>query len=169
MVGGWQYTLVAALDGTVTGTGINGNGQLGLGTTSASVTAPVTVPGLTLATNAWLANDPDGDHLSTWREYLAGTDPLNADSNGNGVPDDVEGEQTGAADPDTDGDGVPNIAELAAGTDPFLGDTDGDGVSDLTDAFPLDRTRWEAPGVDPNDHTPPTITLIEPTNAVPIP
>ena len=55
-----------------------------------------------------------------------------------------------------------------AGTDPFRVDTDGDGVSDLADAFPLDATRWLAPVVDPNDHTPPVITLTYPTSARPI-
>lgn len=48
-------------------------------------------------------------------------------------------------------------------------DTDGDGVNDGLDVFPLDSTRWEVPASDPDDHTPPLIYLIEPTNAVLLP
>lgn len=51
------------------------------------------------------------------------------------------------------------------GTDPFNPDTDGDTVNDGTDAFPLDPTRSTAPSPDPEDTTPPTITLTEPTSA----
>jgi len=68
-----------------------------------------------------------------------------------------------------DGDGVSNTVEASHGTDPFRVDTDEDGVNDGIDAFPLDPTRWQAPAPDPNDHTPPIITLTEPTNAVLLP
>ena len=64
-----------------------------------------------------------------------------------------------------DGDGVTNAVEAIRGTDPFRVDTDEDGVNDGTDAFPLDPTRSQAPPPDPNDHTPPVINLVEPTNA----
>ena len=70
---------------------------------------------------------------------------------------------------DTDGDGVPNTAEIANGTNPFRADTDGDGVNDLLDCFPLDPARSACGQVDPNDHTPPVITLQYPTNATPVP
>jgi len=36
-------------------------------------------------------------------------------------------------------------------------------------AFPLDPTRWELPGSDPNDHTAPVINLTEPINATLLP
>lgn len=64
----------------------------------------------------------------------------NVDTDGDGIPDDVEG--TG----DTDGDGIPDYLdldsdndyvsdadELAAGTDPKKADTDGDGATDLVE------------------------------------
>jgi hypothetical protein len=38
-------------------------------------------------------------------------------------------------------------------------------VSDLLDAYPLDPTRSAKPPGNPNDTTPPTITLVEPTTA----
>ena len=59
--------------------------------------------------------------------------------------------------------------EVQRGTDPFNADTDGDGANDRRDAFPLDPTRSTAPPPVPGDTTPPTITLTEPTNAIPVP
>jgi hypothetical protein len=112
--------------------------------------------------------DPDNDGLDGDEELAIGTDPNNWDSNGNGLADGPE--YFAGYDPinqDTDGDGVSNAEELTLGTDPFLADTDHDGVLDGEDAFPLDPTRWDPPGSgDPNDHTPPTITLIEPAGAI---
>ena len=63
---------------------------------------------------------------------------------------------------DSDGDGVTDLDELILGTSPFIKDTDGDGVLDGVDAFPLDPARWLPPTVDPDDHTAPTIFLLEP-------
>ena len=90
----------------------------------------------------------NGDGLADGIEYALGLDPTNNDM---------------------DGDGLTNAQELAMGTNPFLADTDGDGVPDGQDAYPLDPTRWQAPAPDPNDHTPPTITLTEPAGAVLLP
>jgi alpha-tubulin suppressor-like RCC1 family protein len=126
--------------------------------------------GFLLGNGASATADPDGDGLSTAQERALGTDPWNADTNGDGIADGAAVRSgRSATNPDMDGDGVPNAVERARGTDPFLADTDGDGVNDGADAFPLDPTRSQAPQPTPGDTTPPTITLIEPTNAVPIP
>jgi large repetitive protein len=115
--------------------------------------------------------DPDNDGLEGDEELAIGTDPNNGDSNDNGLADGPE--YFAGYDPtnqDTDGDGVSNSEELTLGTDPFLADTDHDGVPDGDDAFPVDPTRWDPPGSgDPNDHTPPTITLVEPAGATLLP
>jgi len=111
--------------------------------------------------------DPDGDGLTTAEEWALGTDPLNPDTNGDGIPDGVAVRSgKSPTNLDMDGDGVLNTTERARGTDPFNPDTDGDGSGDGVDCFPLDPTRWECPESTPGDTTPPIITLTEPTNAV---
>jgi hypothetical protein len=68
-----------------------------------------------------LFDDSDQDGLLNWQEYAAGTDPLVADSNGNGLSDLVDvRRRSQSANPDDDGDGVPNVVEIAQGTDPFV-------------------------------------------------
>jgi hypothetical protein len=122
--------------------------------------------GLTLGNGSSATEDPDEDGLTNQEEWALGTDPYEADTNGDGIVDGAaaaSGES--ALEPDMDGDGVLNTVEIAQGTDPFNPDTDGDGVNDGADAFPLDPTRTTAPSPDPNDTTPPAITLEEPTNA----
>jgi alpha-tubulin suppressor-like RCC1 family protein len=157
--GGTWDTLLLRADGTVWYSG-------SINATPSAVTA---LASLALADNTSLFVDTDADGLLGWQEYLAGTDPLRIDTNGNGLSDLVDVRRRGpSANPDDDGDGVPNSVEVARGTDPFRADTDGDGVPDPTDAFPLDVTRWLPPAVDPNDHTPPVINLTYPTNARPI-
>ena len=74
----------AAADGG-SGLDLNGDGVLDL-----NLSAFGAVP--TLAQRSFVAmNDPqgdaDGDHLSNFGEYLAQTDPNNADSDGDGTPD----------------------------------------------------------------------------------
>jgi alpha-tubulin suppressor-like RCC1 family protein len=166
---GDTHSVALASDGHVWAWGGNGSGQLGDGS-QMTRTRPVQVGGLSLADESWLTSDPDGDGLTTAREIQLGTDPLNPDTNGDGIPDGAEvAAGLSATNLDMDGDGVSNAVERAQGTNPFRADTDGDGVADGVDAFPLDPTRWQAPTSDPNDHTAPTITLIEPTSAVPIP
>jgi hypothetical protein len=166
---GESHSLALLADGRIWAWGSNGSGQLGDGTSGNSKPIPAAVPGLVTAANAWLATDSDQDGLSNATEYRLGTDPLNSDSNGNGVPDGIEFQFSGRPfDPDTDGDGLTNADELAMGTDPLVADSDGDGALDGADAFPLDPSRWQAVP-DPGDHTPPVITLQEPTNATPLP
>ena len=165
LAAGHFYTIAVEPNGAVMAWGANGFGQLGDGTTIQRA-APVSVSGLSLAGNAWLIGDQDADGLPTWREYLIGTDPLNADSTGSGIGDRVLAESGyRAANSDLDGDGLSNAAEIALGTDPFNPDTDGDGVVDGLDAFPLDPTRSQPLPSNPLDHTPPVITLIEPIGA----
>ena len=166
--GGGEHSLVLGSTGQVWAFGANASGQLGDGT-NLGKTTPVAVSNLLVASNSWLAADTDGDGLTNSAEYRLGTDPLNHDTNGDGISDGVEmavGIQP--VDPDTDADGLLNSLEEQKGTDPFNADSDADGVLDGADAFPLDPTRSQAVS-DPNDHTPPTITLQEPVGAVPIP
>lgn len=79
--------------------------------------------------------DPDSDGLTTAEELVAGTDPNNPDTDGDGMPDGYE--VTHGLAPlvddsqlDLDGDGLTNIEELMAGTEPNNPDTDGDGMPD---------------------------------------
>lgn len=166
---GESHTLGMMPNGTVRGFGANGSGQLGAGFTSSTEIYGVLASGLSLADNTFLAGDPDNDDLATWREYLRGTDPLNPDSNGNGILDGHEDVTGDPLNPDSDGDGVPNWLEQQNGTDPFNPDTDGDGVNDANDAFPLDPTRSLPPSSNPADTTPPIVTLKEPVSAQLIP
>src|SRR5262249_40660244 len=165
-IGGWCHTLGASPDGHLWSLGCNDSGQRGTGDTAWS-SVPAQVAGFALVDNAFLAGDQDQDGLPTWREYQLGTDPLSADTDGDGLPDAVDAGASGS-DLDPDGDGLSNVVEAQLGTDPYAVDTDGDGVADGADAFPLDPTRSQAPVPDPTDHTPPVITLTYPTNARPV-
>jgi alpha-tubulin suppressor-like RCC1 family protein len=161
---GWQQTLLLRADGTVWATGSSKANGLGGGT----VYSPTAIANLSLASNGWLLTDGDEDGLWAWREYLAGVDPLDADTVRNGLGDAVNVRRLlQGADPDDDDDGVPNILEIVNGTDPFSADTDGDGVVDLTDHYPLDTTRSQKPAPNPSDTTPPVITLTQPASARP--
>ena len=88
--------------------------------------------------------DFDGDGISNYDEInFYGTDPLNPDSDGDGMPDGWEvthglNPLDGAdATQDADGDGLSNLQEYRLGTNPLLLDTDGDGIPDGDDTSPL--------------------------------
>jgi len=68
------------------------------------------------------SGDYDGDGLSDYYEYLAGTNPKLIDTDGDGIQDDDE---------DPDSDSLPNSEEEDAGTDPSDADTDDDTLSDF--------------------------------------
>ncbi len=111
--------------------------------------------------------DDDGDTLTNDAEAGLGTDPLNADTDGDGIDDGTEvGNTDDPLDPcdpaqsagyagydaanaiwaaaDCDSDSFTNGAEDTAGSDPYdasstpATDTDGDGVPDVSDASPAD-------------------------------
>ncbi len=83
--------------------------------------------------------DSDGDGLSDLEERRNGTDPLSADTDGDGVKDGAEVKQTGTnpLSADTDGDGLPDGRDASPKTpladNPFYDDShdmDEDGLSD---------------------------------------
>ncbi len=79
------------------------------------------------------SQDDDADGLMNGEEKQLGTDPLKADSDGDGLNDGAE-VNTYHTDPlkaDTDGDGLPDGAEIDTyNTDPLKLDSDGDGLTD---------------------------------------
>ncbi len=83
--------------------------------------------------------DPDGDHLTNADETLAGTDPHNADSDHDGIADDIEvGDDLGTP-RDSDGDGTIDALDTDSDDDGLLDadegslDTDSDGLPDYRD------------------------------------
>jgi hypothetical protein len=121
----------------------------------------------------WLDPDTDGDSLIDGVEVILGTNPLvvdademGSDLNHDGVIDSI-GAQLGYQpdESDSDGDSMANTDELAMGTSPLRVDSDGDGVPDGTDALPLDPLVTTLPS-DPQDVSPPVITLTAPWYAV---
>jgi gliding motility-associated-like protein len=111
---------------------------------------------------SWNTLDCDNDGLSNGDELTNGTDPLNPDTDGDGVIDGTEvADGSNATDPcslviasqtvtpsaawnsaDCDNDGLSNGTEITTGTDPLNPDTDGDGVIDGTEV---------ADGTNPTD------------------
>ncbi len=127
--------------------------------------------GLTDPAEEYFGTDPakkdtDNDGLTDYFEVsFSYTDPLMADTDGNGVPDaqedpDEDGltnleEQANSGDPlvaDTDGDGLPDKEELAHGTRLDIADTDGDGLSDYDELyiFNLDPLLQTTDGLTPD-------------------
>lgn len=88
------------------------------------------------------AQDEEPDGLTNYEEVDNDTDPLDADSDDDGLTDGAEVHEHGSDpnDPDTDDDGLDDAAEVVAGTDPDDPDTDEDDMPD----------GWEvASGLDP--------------------
>ncbi len=91
------------------------------------------------------AGDPDTDGLTNAEEFVAGTSPVNPDTDGDGVSDgdEVKIHFTDPLNPDTDGDGLSDGDEVNLyHTNPLLADSDGDGYSDAVEI---------SEGTDPND------------------
>jgi hypothetical protein len=129
----------------------------------------VPLPDLNLVDNAGLADDIDGDGLNGWGEFQHGCDPIVFDTNGDGIGDGTSvGLGLSCSNPDLDGDGLRNSDEIKLGTSPWDADSDGDFSLDGTDCAPLDPSRWECL-IDPEDTTPPIITILEPADATPLP
>ncbi|QSX41115.1 Ig-like domain-containing protein [Shewanella cyperi] len=121
---GAQYTLVLAdKDHNIS---VNAYYTDGFGTIE-SVDSAVTT-----ATADFFNADADGDNLSNAEELALGTDYTKADSDADGVNDDVDAFPLDINESvDTDQDGIGNNADT---------DDDNDGVLDVNDAFPLDAT-----------------------------
>ncbi|MBU2996835.1 DUF11 domain-containing protein, partial [Cellulophaga baltica] len=104
----------------------------------------------------WSTADCDSDGIDNGDEDTNGTDPYNNDTDGDGVPDNIDTDSLDPCSPtqaagyigydatnsiwsaaDCDSDGIDNGDEDTNGTDPYNNDTDGDGVPDNTDTDPL--------------------------------
>jgi hypothetical protein len=83
-------------------------------------------------------DDPDDDFLTNMEEYRLGTDPLNPDTDEDGLLDGDES-NTGYW-----------FSETNTGTDPLNPDTDGDGLLDGVENPELPYVDANQPGTDPN-------------------
>jgi hypothetical protein len=105
------------------------------------------------------AVDADGDLVADDQEMALGLDPLDADTDHDGLDDGIEiwdshGWDTDPLNPDTDRDSLGDGEEVFGRwwgyvTDPTRWDTDGDGFGDATEP----RLFLSDP-LDPNDHEP---------------
>jgi alpha-tubulin suppressor-like RCC1 family protein len=118
---GGSHSLVTKNDGTVSGCGLNASGQAGYPTTTINPTRATPIANF-LIISAFA--DPDNDGIVTWRERELGTNPTNADTDADGIPDGWEVNHNlnplvndAAADPD--GDGYTNLQEYQNNTDPY--------------------------------------------------
>ncbi len=137
---------------------VNGSAQTNMAALFS--TAP-TVELAPVGGEGWAFADIDGDGLTNLEEFMLGTNPNLADTDGDGPGDRWELEHGFPPDiplpaealPDTDCDGVPDVWETRIGTDPLsvttdwpCADTDGDGFLDAYEAHV---------GSDPDDSADP--------------
>lgn len=104
--------------------------------------------------------DGDQDGVNNITEIAEGSNPLNPDSDFDGIPDDYElkygllvHENDAGSDPDQDW--LNNLQEYVLKTDPRNADTDGDGYGDAMDAFPHCRCAnrdSDGDGIPDNQH-----------------
>ena len=137
----FQYAAVipGISDGTATPLGGTPAAQpTDLAATPAAAAAPVLLGG----------EDADADGLTDALERRLGLDPLNADTDGDNLPDGMEVVQmkTDAHQADSDGDRLNDAFELARGLDPTKPDTDGDGH--LDGSFAGDQVDADKDGLD---------------------
>ena len=97
--------------------------------------------------------DVDDDGLTSAQEQRAGTDPIEPDTDGDGLLDgrEVQGSYSDPSDQDTDDDDLLDDSELRLGTDPRKADTDGDGIADGKEGLHLDRRATGRGPVGPPD------------------
>ncbi|MFC5704108.1 VWA domain-containing protein [Cohnella faecalis] len=81
--------------------------------------------------------DADQDGLSNTDELALGTNPLQQDTDKDGLLDGFEVHTFGTdpKNPDTDGDGVTDGQEFVLGTNPLAADSDGDGTADNEESY----------------------------------
>ncbi len=97
--------------------------------------------------------DEEPDGLTNLQEYDLGTNPLDSDSDDDGLSDgaEVATYETDPADPDTDGDGLNDGTEVGMGTSPTDVDSDDDEMNDGWEAdHSLDPLADDA-GEDPDN------------------
>ena len=150
-------------DGDLKCWGRDNHGHLGDGGTNTDQGSPVSVSG----SNTWDSSTGPSSGSGSGASSSPSSEDIHfrlvslADSDGDGLPDELpgdydpmEGPTPGlVADDDDDNDGLPDLEESATGTDSTNPDTDGDGYCDGPtavagvcqtgpDAFPLDPAEW---------------------------
>ncbi len=122
-------------------------------------------------------NDPladcDDDGLTNEFETGLGTDPLNNDTDNDGIQDGTEfsvfnSDPLNPCDPnpfssddlDCDEDGLTSSEEIAAGTNPLNSDTDGDGLNDGEEVLGLDGVPMSGDETDPLNACDPNVLAI---------